>query len=116
MVWVAPSPLLVSSRRVLHPPPRFTKLLNLLQTGLITSPCSWPRASCPSFLGAGSFGKFLNLQISLIIAMQLSMCLFLSVASLIWVDNVGVDHYYLALTTFTQVGWVHTPLPGTGGS
>ena len=73
-------------------------------------------APCPAPVPAGSFDRFLNLQISLIIAMQLSMCLFLSVASLIWVDNVGVDHYYLALTTFTQVGWVHTPLPGTGGS
>ena len=46
----------------------------------------------------GSFDRFLNLQITLVIAMQLAMCLFLAVANYIWVKNKGVNHLYLALT------------------
>jgi phospholipid-transporting ATPase len=49
-------------------------------------------------LKIGSFDRFLNLQITLVIAMQLAMALFLAVANYIWVQNKGIDHFYLALT------------------
>lgn len=49
-------------------------------------------------LKIGSFDRFLNLQITLVIAMQLAMALFLAVANYIWVQNTGINHYYLALT------------------
>ncbi len=48
-------------------------------------------------LKIGSFDRFLNLQITLVIAMQLAMALFLAVANYIWVQNGGIDHLYLAL-------------------
>lgn len=47
---------------------------------------------------AGSFDRFLNFQITLVILMQLAMCLFLAVANYIWIKHVGVKHPYLALT------------------
>jgi magnesium-transporting ATPase (P-type) len=45
----------------------------------------------------GSFDRFLNLQIVLVISMQLAMALFLAVANYIWVQNTGINHHYLAL-------------------
>lgn len=48
-------------------------------------------------LKVGSFDRFLNFQIVLVIAMQLGMCLFFAVASYVWVRTTGRDHYYLAL-------------------
>jgi len=45
----------------------------------------------------GSFDRFLNLQIILVISMQLAMALFLAVANYIWVQNEGINHHYLAL-------------------
>lgn len=38
---------------------------------------------------AGSFDRFLNLQIALVIAMQLAMCLFCAIANYIWIQQVG---------------------------
>jgi phospholipid-transporting ATPase len=53
-------------------------------------------------LKVGSFDRFLNLQITLIIAMQLAMCVFLAVANQVWVERTGRQHYYLALNDFTE--------------
>lgn len=49
-------------------------------------------------IAAGSFDRFLNFQITLVIAMQMAMCLFLAVANYIWQRDVGRNHNYLALT------------------
>ena len=53
-------------------------------------------------LKIGSFDRFLNLQITLVIAMQLAMCIFLAVANYIWVQNSGVNHPYLALNVYVE--------------
>ena len=50
----------------------------------------------------GSFDRFLNFQITLVILMQLAMCLFCAVANYIWVQSSGKDHPYLALTFTVQ--------------
>lgn len=52
---------------------------------------------------AGSYDRFLNLQIALIIGMQLLMCLFCSVASYIWREHSGKQRYYLGMTEYVQV-------------
>jgi len=43
----------------------------------------------------GSFDRFLNLQIALVIALQLLMCAWHSVANVIWRAATGYDRYYL---------------------
>ena len=55
---------------------------------------------CP----AGSFDRFLNLQIGFVICLQLCMCLFCAVASYIWRQHMGNDRYYLAFNSYVQVG------------
>lgn len=50
------------------------------------------------FSDAGSFDRFLNFQISLVILMQLAMCILLAVLNYVWIQNTGVKHPYLALT------------------
>ncbi|KDD71842.1 hypothetical protein H632_c4305p0, partial [Helicosporidium sp. ATCC 50920] len=50
----------------------------------------------------GSFDRFLNLQIGLIIAMQLSLVIFCATANLIWQRSMGVDRPHLALDSPTQ--------------
>ncbi|KAL3132559.1 hypothetical protein ABBQ32_009098 [Trebouxia sp. C0010 RCD-2024] len=50
----------------------------------------------------GSYDRFLNLQIALIIGMQLLMCLFCSVASYIWREHSGKQRYYLGMTEYVQ--------------
>ncbi|DBA65766.1 hypothetical protein WJX79_001197 [Trebouxia sp. C0005] len=50
----------------------------------------------------GSYDRFLNLQIGLIIGMQLLMCLFCSIASLIWREHSGKERYYLGMTEYVQ--------------
>ena len=54
---------------------------------------------------AGSFDHFLNLQIALVIAMQLTMCGFCAVANYVWIQKAGKSHYYLALTSYTEGNW-----------
>lgn len=49
-------------------------------------------------LKVGSFDRFLNLQISLVILLQLAMCILLAVLSYVWIRNTGIDHPYLALS------------------
>lgn len=49
-------------------------------------------------LKVGSFDRFLNLQISLVILLQLAMCILLAVLNYVWMKDTGVNHPYLALT------------------
>jgi len=53
-------------------------------------------------LKVGSFDRFLNLQISLVILLQMAMCVFLAVMSYVWIVNQGQDHLYLALDSKVQ--------------
>ena len=53
-------------------------------------------------LKIGSFDRFLNFQITLVIFMQLAMCLFCAVANYVWVQTTGKDHFYLALNYDVQ--------------
>ena len=57
------------------------------------------------WLPAGSFDRFLNLQISLVIFMQIAMALFCAIANYIWQKSEGKKHYYLALNYNVQVGY-----------
>lgn len=63
-------------------------------------------------MGAGSYDRFLNLQIGLIIGMQLLMCLFCSIASLIWREKSGKERYYLGMTEYVQVSVSSLPVIG----
>lgn len=56
-------------------------------------------------LKVGSFDRFLNLQIALVIAMQLAMCLFCSIANYVWIQQEGKKHPYLALDVYVQGNW-----------
>lgn len=56
-------------------------------------------------LKVGSFDRFMNLQIALVIAMQLAMCLFCAIANYIWIQQEGKKHYYLALTDYVEGNW-----------
>ena len=47
----------------------------------------------------------MNLQIALVIAMQLAMCLFCAIANYIWIQQDGKKHYYLALTDYVEGNW-----------
>lgn len=47
----------------------------------------------------------MNLQIALVIAMQLAMCLFCAIANYIWIQKEGKKHYYLALTDYVEGNW-----------
>ena len=53
-------------------------------------------------LKVGSFDRFLNLQISLVILLQMAMCVFLAVMSYVWIVNQGQGHLYLALDSKVQ--------------
>lgn len=65
--------------------------------------------------GAGSFDRFLNVQISFIILLQILMCAVHGSLSLWWRNTYGIDHYYLALDVQGQVrgrGRGHRQCPG----
>lgn len=51
----------------------------------------------------GSFDRFLNLQIGLVIAFQLALVIFCAAANLVWQNTMGVNRYYLALDQNVQV-------------
>jgi len=65
---------------------------------------------------AGSFDNFLNIQIVLIIALQVAMCLLHGGLGLWWRNAHGVDRYFLALTTQGQVGFTSHDSNHTGMS
>jgi hypothetical protein len=54
-------------------------------------------------LCAGSFDKFLNIQITLIIILQLLMCALHGSLALWWRNQHGNNRYYLATTITGQV-------------
>ncbi|EFN58106.1 hypothetical protein CHLNCDRAFT_20630, partial [Chlorella variabilis] len=56
-------------------------------------------------LKVGSFDLFLNLQIALVIAMQLAMCLFCAIANYVWIQQAGKKRYYLVLETYVEGNW-----------
>lgn len=60
------------------------------------------RNSTKTPLKIGSFDRFLNFQISLVILMQLAMCIVLAVLNYVWIRNTGVNHPYLALTFYVE--------------
>lgn len=47
---------------------------------------------------SGSFDRFINLQITIVLVMQMAMCIFCASASQVWRNNNAADHAYLALT------------------
>ena len=55
---------------------------------------------------AGSFDRFLNVQICLIILLQIVMCAVHGSIALGWRNRYGVQHYYLALDVTGQVQWL----------
>lgn len=57
---------------------------------------------------AGSFDRFLNVQISFIILLQIAMCAVHGSLSLWWRNKYGIEHYYLALDVQGQVRRPHT--------
>lgn len=59
--------------------------------------------SKPKCSGAGSYDHFLNFQIGFVIILQLAMCVFCAVASYIWKQQLGLDRYFLAMQSPTQV-------------
>lgn len=77
-----------------------------LLTLLLSSPPSLPPFSHGfAVCRAGSFDRFLNLQIGLVILMQLAMCLFCAIANYIFIQHSGKDHYYLVLDVYTEGNW-----------
>ena len=60
------------------------------------------RNSTKTPLKIGSFDRFLNFQISLVILMQLAMCIVLAVLNYVWIKSTGVNHPYLALTFYVE--------------
>ena len=51
----------------------------------------------------GSYDHFLNFQIVFVIMLQLALCVFCAVASYIWRQKAGIQHYDLALGADVQV-------------
>ena len=78
----------------------------------VSAPLSSPPARPPAPARAGSFDRFLNLQISLVIFMQIAMALFCAIANYIWQKREGYKHYYLALDFNVQARCVWRRLPG----
>eukprot|EP00884_Botryococcus_braunii_P002411 jgi/Botrbrau1/12170/Bobra.0186s0078.1 len=55
----------------------------------------------------GSYDHFLNFQIAFVIVLQMAMCIFCAVASLVWRNQIGWPRYYLALESQTQGNFVN---------
>eukprot|EP00210_Caulerpa_lentillifera_P001750 g1680.t1 len=53
-------------------------------------------------LKVGSFDRFLNIQIAILISVQAILCVLLAMASYMWRESVGKDRYYLALDQYVQ--------------
>ena len=56
-------------------------------------------AALPS---AGAFDTFLNVQITLVLALQMALCLACSLVSLWWRNSAGYARYYLALNVYNE--------------
>jgi len=53
-------------------------------------------------LKVGSFDRFLNIQIAILIAVQALLCIVLAVGSYTWREDEGKDRHYLALDVYVQ--------------
>lgn len=53
-------------------------------------------------LKMGTFDKFLNFQIAIIIIVQCVLCVLLAMASYIWREYTGMEHVYLELKTYDE--------------
>ena len=60
---------------------------------------------------AGAFDSFLNIQITLVLLAQLTICLAFAVGSYAWRQTKGYDNYYLAMDQYSggnyQNGFVY---------
>lgn len=54
-----------------------------------------------TFTSAGAFDRFLNVQITLVLVFQLSICIAFAIASWFWRQTRGYDNYYLAMDVYT---------------
>lgn len=59
--------------------------------------CSLAELDC-----AGAFDTFLNVQITLVLALQMALCLACSLVSLWWRNTAGYARYYLALNVYNE--------------
>ena len=50
---------------------------------------------------AGAFDSFLNIQITLVLLAQLTICLAFAVGSYAWRQTKGYDNYYLAMDQYS---------------
>ncbi len=53
---------------------------------------------------AGSYTRFLNLQVAVLLALQLTLCAVCAAIAWWWRKHHGDERYHLALTTYNQVG------------
>ena len=60
---------------------------------------------------AGAFDTFLNVQISLVLALQMALCLACALVSLWWRGSAGFSRYYLALNSYNEGGRRAAPRP-----
>ena len=51
---------------------------------------------------AGAFDSFLNIQITLVLLAQLTICLAFAVGSYAWRQTKGYDHYYLGMDHYSN--------------
>ena len=51
---------------------------------------------------AGAFDTFLNVQITLVLALQMALCLTCALVSLWWRNSAGYARYYLSLDTYNE--------------
>ena len=64
-----------------------------------------PSLSLLTVLGcacAGSFDSFLNVQITMVLVAQVSVCLAFALGSYAWRQHQGYDHFYLGLNEYTR--------------
>jgi len=60
---------------------------------------------------AGSYTRFLNLQVAVLLALQLTLCAVCAAIAWWWRKHHGDERYHLALTTYNQVGLRAPPSP-----
>lgn len=53
-------------------------------------------------LKVGSFDRFLNIQIAILISVQAILCVLLAIGSYAWREDHGKDRYYLAMDKYVQ--------------
>eukprot|EP01025_Chloroclados_australasicus_P031044 TRINITY_DN3132_c0_g4_i1.p1 TRINITY_DN3132_c0_g4~~TRINITY_DN3132_c0_g4_i1.p1 ORF type:complete len:1356 (-),score=176.40 TRINITY_DN3132_c0_g4_i1:580-4509(-) len=61
-------------------------------------------------LKVGSFDRFLNIQIAILITAQMLMCVILAIGSYIWREEEGKKRYWLFMTDYSNGNWEHPVL------